>query len=535
MSYQALYRVYRPQTFSELVGQDAISRTLLNALRHNRLAHAYLFCGPRGTGKTSTSKILAKAVNCLDPQDGEPCNACESCRAINEDRFLDVIEIDAASNRGIDEIRNIREQVRFTPSMGKRKVYIIDEVHMLTTEAFNALLKTLEEPPEHVLFILATTDPQKVPKTVLSRTQRFDFHRIPTPVLSAHLREICDREGIDATDDALALIAKSSSGGMRDAISLLDQTIAFAGDQIDRHAVTQMIGGLDDDALLTLIDALAQGDTAALMQQLETLLYSGSDSRALMHSLLAHLRDLLLTRVGSTADGSTPSAQLQNQAAKFSLRQLEQLLAKAAEAERDMRIAPDSELVLELTLVEMALLLSGDSPVQSAPVHAHLPAANAAPTKKPAPAPATLAPAAPAADASVDQPVATAEPEPDDAATLDALRRLWPQVVEALKDVSIRIHAFVKPAELVRFEAGTLTLRWPKNAIFNCKQMRLHDNQKILADALAVRWPHPIHFNCELEAEETPKQPAIDLTNAIHQVFGEDVPIEIIDEKPTHH
>ena len=180
MSYQALYRVYRPQTFSELIGQDAISQTLLNALRQNRLAHAYLFCGPRGTGKTSTSKILAKAVNCLDPQDGEPCNACENCRAINEDRFLDVIEIDAASNRGIDEIRGIREQVRFTPSMGKRKVYIIDEVHMLTTEAFNALLKTLEEPPEHVLFVLATTDPQKVPKTVLSRTQRFDFHRIPT-------------------------------------------------------------------------------------------------------------------------------------------------------------------------------------------------------------------------------------------------------------------------------------------------------------------------------------------------------------------
>ena len=511
MSYQALYRVYRPQTFSELIGQDAISRTLLNALRQNRLAHAYLFCGPRGTGKTSTSKILAKAVNCLDPQDGEPCNACENCRAINEDRFLDVIEIDAASNRGIDEIRGIREQVRFTPSMGKRTVYIIDEVHMLTTEAFNALLKTLEEPPEHVLFVLATTDPQKVPKTVLSRTQRFDFHRIPTPVLAAHLREICDREGIDADDEALSLIAKNAAGGMRDAISLLDQTIAFAGDQIDRHAVTQMIGGLDDDALHTLVAALQSGDTAALMQQLENLLYSGSDSRALMHSLLAYLRDLLLVRVGSTADGSTPSEALRQQAAGFSLRQLEQLLAKAAEA----------------------LLLAGESPAQSAAqARAHLPAAGSTPAAKPQPAgrpQTTHADETPASDSNSTAsestaPVATADA--DDAATLDALRRLWPQVVEALKDVSIRIHAFVKPAELVRYEAGTLTLRWPRGAIFNCKQMRLADNQKILADTLAVRWPHPVHFNCELEAEEH-QEPSIDLTSAIHQVFGEDVPIEI--------
>lgn len=539
MSYQALYRVYRPQTFAALIGQDAISQTLLNALRHHRLAHAYLFCGPRGTGKTSTSKILAKAVNCLDPQDGEPCNECENCRAINEDRFLDVIEIDAASNRGIDEIRNIREQVRFTPSMGKRKVYIIDEVHMLTTEAFNALLKTLEEPPEHVLFILATTDPQKVPKTVLSRTQRFDFHRIPTAVLTAHLRDICDREGIDATDDALTMIAKNAAGGMRDAISLLDQTIAFAGDSIDKHAVTQMIGGLDDEALAKLIDALTQGDTSALFQTLEGLLAQGSDARALMQSILVYLRDLLLTRVGSGAESSVPSDTLRRQASAFSLRQLEQLLAKAAEAERDMRIAPDGELVLELTLVEMALLLHDAPAAPTAPTKgAHLSLSGSAPQPQP-PAAAAAAPtvtATPASDqtAAPTAPAAAAPASSDDAANLDALRRLWPQTVEALKDVSIRIHAFVKPAELVRYESGTLTLRWPRGAIFNCKQMRMADNQKILADTLATRWPHPIKFNCELE-EEPQKDPAIDLAGAIHQVFGEDVPIEIIDEKPKHH
>ena len=529
MSYQALYRVYRPQTFDALIGQDAISQTLLNALRQNRLAHAYLFCGPRGTGKTSTSKILAKAVNCLDPQDGEPCNACENCRAINEDRFLDVIEIDAASNRGIDEIRGIREQVRFTPSMGKRKVYIIDEVHMLTTEAFNALLKTLEEPPAHVLFILATTDPQKVPKTVLSRTQRFDFHRIPTPVLAAHLREICDQEGIDATDEALLAIAKAAAGGMRDAISLLDQTIAFAGASFDKQAVTAMIGGLDDEALTTLTSHLASGDTAALFGEMERLLAEGSDARALMHSILAYLRDLLLLRVG--AAGDTPASEaMQAQARGFSLRQLEQLLQKAADAERDMRIAPDSELVLELTLVEMALLLHDEpQPAAARPARAHLPQ----PEMR---TPATQRSAPQAAEtAEASQPAAaTAAPATgDDAATLEALRHLWPALVESLKDVSIRIHAFVKPASLTAFKDNTLTLRWPKSAVFNCKQMRLHDNQKILADALAERWPHPIQFNCELEDEET-DQPTIDFAGAIHQVFGEDVPIEIIEEKKHH-
>ena len=525
MSYQALYRVYRPQTFAALIGQDAISKTLLNALRFNRLAHAYLFCGPRGTGKTSTSKILAKAVNCLDPQNGEPCNHCENCRAINEDRFLDVIEIDAASNRGIDEIRTIREQVRFTPSMGKRKVYIIDEVHMLTTEAFNALLKTLEEPPEHVLFILATTDPQKVPKTVLSRTQRFDFHRIPTPVLMQHLQEIAEEESISIADDALAIIAKSAAGGMRDAISLLDQTIAFGGNDIDKATVLQIIGGLDDTTLRRLVDCLISGDTAGLFAIVEEALCQGSDARSLVHALLNHLRDLLMLQVGH---GSEPSEAKLQQAKALSLRQLEQLLKKAADAERDLRIAPDGELVLECTLVEMALLLHDQAPAAApAPHSAHLPRAGSVHTAPAAPAATpvatndTAAPATPTA-----APVASHSG--NDSANLDAIKDVWPQVLESIKDISIRIHAFVRPAELESYQDDTLTLRFPKSAIFNCKQMKLNDNKTVLTDTLGKYYPHPVKIDCLLEEDDV-KEPSIDLIEGIHQVFGADVPVEIID------
>ena len=255
MAYRALYREWRPRDFSHMVGQKAIIETLRNQVVSKRIAHAYLFCGSRGTGKTSTAKILAKAINCEQPENGDPCGKCPNCIRADRDETLDVIEIDAASNNGVDEIRELRETVKYPPQYGVYKVYIIDEVHMLSPSAFNALLKTLEEPPEHIVFILATTEPQKLPDTILSRCQRFDFGRISTSEIAGRLKEAAFGSGAQVSDGALMLIARSAEGGMRDALSLLDMCLGYR-DQVDEQLVRTILGSSDDSFLFEFCDAL---------------------------------------------------------------------------------------------------------------------------------------------------------------------------------------------------------------------------------------------------------------------------------------
>ncbi|MBI4301161.1 MAG: DNA polymerase III subunit gamma/tau, partial [Chloroflexi bacterium] len=350
---QVFYRKWRPQTLAEVVGQEPITRTLLNALASGRVAHAYLFFGPRGTGKTSTGRILAKAVNCLTNGQGEPCNTCSLCRAITEGQALDLIEIDAASNRGIDEIRDLREKVNFAPNMARYKVYIIDEVHMLTEPAFNALLKTLEEPPKHVIFVLATTEVHKVPATILSRCQRFDFRRISFPAVVQRLGYICEKEGIEFEPAALEFIAQNASGSLRDAENLLEQLAIYYGSPISLSQVQALLGVTGDARIPELAKHILRKDLTGGLATLHAIGRDGLDLRQLTRELIQYLRKALLLKAGSpeVADLAAETiAALKPTIDEASLEDIAQAIKLLNQADR-----LEDTLPLELALVECAL------------------------------------------------------------------------------------------------------------------------------------------------------------------------------------
>lgn len=364
MAHIALYREFRPQRFSDVVGQEHITRTLRNALVQGRLHHAYLLSGPRGTGKTTVARILAKAVNCLSPRDGEPCNECEPCRSITSGQTMDVIEIDAASNRGIDEIRDLREKVKYAPVDLKYKVYIIDEVHMLSEPAFNALLKTLEEPPPHVLFVLATTEKQKLPITILSRCQAFDYHRLSTEEIVGRLQEVCAAQGMKASSEALAAMARQADGGMRDALSLLDQVMAYAADgEITLEMTLAVLGSAPLDQFLRLDSQLAAGDVGGALLWLDEMVRTGKDLRQLVRDYLAHLRDLLLVKVdtGGQVLGLPPQAlaQVREQADRFTQERLISAIRLLGQAETELRLSASPRLLVEVALIRLAALFTG--------------------------------------------------------------------------------------------------------------------------------------------------------------------------------
>src|SRR3990172_2898333 len=302
MSYQVTARKWRPMVFEDVVGQSHVTETLRNAISTNRLAHAYIFSGARGCGKTTTARILAKAINCLSPKDINPDNECEVCKEITAGRSLDVIEIDGASNRGVEEIRNLRESVRYTPTRGKYKVYIIDEVHILTKEAFNALLKTLEEPPEHVMFIFATTEVHKIPMTILSRCQRFDFRRIAIEEIISRLRFIAGEEGVTVDDGALMVIAKKADGSMRDAQSIFDQIRSFCGNEIKNEDVLKVLNAVDQEVYFGVTDLIREGNARGGIELVDRLMKNGYDLREFLGALSERLRNMLFVLTTDAAD-----------------------------------------------------------------------------------------------------------------------------------------------------------------------------------------------------------------------------------------
>jgi DNA polymerase III subunit gamma/tau len=355
VSYEVFARKYRPQTFDDIVGQAHVTRTLKNAVEQNRLAHAYLFVGPRGTGKTSTARILAKALNCVKGPTVTPCGKCDNCREIAAGNSLDVIELDAASNRGIDDVRELRDNVRYAPAKSRFKIYIIDEVHMLTKEAANALLKTLEEPPKHVIFCLATTEPEKLPITILSRCQRFDLHRIATNLIAQQLQTIAVKEKLILEPAAAHAIARGAEGGMRDAESMLDQLVAFCGEKITEPDVLNVFGFTSQQMMIDFVGRILRGETADALALLHEQCEAGKDMMKLMSDTIAYLRDLLVFKVKPDALSDEASVEMRaafnEQAPLLETDRLLELIDQFAAAESRMKWAPNKKLHFEVAVI----------------------------------------------------------------------------------------------------------------------------------------------------------------------------------------
>ena len=357
--HKALYRVYRPKTFEDVVGQEHIVKTLKNQIKNKNIGHAYLFSGTRGTGKTSTAKIFARAVNCLNPINEEPCNECEICVDTLNDNIMDIVEIDAASNNSVDDIRELRESVKYTPSKARYKVYIIDEVHMLSQGAFNALLKTLEEPPSYVIFILATTEPHKIPATILSRCQRFDFKRVSSKDIASRMAYICKKENIEAEEKALSLIARNSQGALRDALSILDQCMSFGNEKIEYNDVIELLGTVNIDELFELSQSIIDENTKKSLQILNEFIIWGKDIRNLINDLIDHFRNLMVCKVSKDLDEiiSLPEEsieRLKEQSENININDLIRILNILSETQDSMKSSSNTRILAEVTIMKIA-------------------------------------------------------------------------------------------------------------------------------------------------------------------------------------
>jgi DNA polymerase III subunit gamma/tau len=500
MGQETLYLKWRPRDFDEVVGQSHVTRTLRNACRSGRIAHAYLFAGPRGTGKTSVARILAKALSCIAPAEQRPCNQCHVCIEVNQGRFLDLIEIDGASNRGIDEIRDLREKVSFRPNEGAYKVYIIDEVHMLTREAFNALLKTLEEPPSFVVFVFATTEVWRIPATIRSRCQRFDFRPIRLELLEARLRQICDADGIGRDDRALSLIARQSTGSLRDAISMLDQIASVGEGMVTAELVRSVLGTAPDEAAEQLLTLLLAGELAPALELLSQLSAEGFDMRQFGQDFLQLARSMLLVRLGVRPEADVPAetlARLNDLAQSLetdALLELTRLMGQAADQVRHGQLP---QLPLELALVQADARFRRAPQQPALAVQPPRTARTAAPPPDAVrqPPPAETRPVADSRPATetrqpVETPPVRRPAGGEQPLTLERLRKLWPKVAAKVRQRDRTLEALLRSTE----------------------PMALAEN------TAAIAFTYPFHRAC-FEEEDGKRL----LTQAVRDVIGQDL------------
>ncbi|MBP6963283.1 MAG: DNA polymerase III subunit gamma/tau [Armatimonadetes bacterium] len=473
MSHIALYRKYRSRTFNDVIGQEHITRTLQNAIRQGKISHAYLFCGTRGTGKTTTARLLAKALNCEKGPTDEPCNECQACLSITDGSAVDIMEMDAASHRGIDDIRDIRENVKFPPMALRYKVFIIDEAHQLTREGKDAFLKTLEEPPAHAVFILATTEPHNIPITIRSRCQQFDFRRGSLSDIRSRMKFVCEAEGIEADDEALDIIAMDADGSYRDSLSLLEQVLSYSEGRLTPNDVYMVLGTVTQDFLFRMGDMIADGDEAGAFEAAREAAESGKDLRQLMRSMADHFRNLMYASVTSgkesRAFGEDVLTRLREQVEKLDKSRLLALIELFSDAEQKARFAERHKLLLEMALLRAIETATGSPPASAQPAQSRTPVPRPTAPIKPAPKPKP----AEQPTMTVDRPKEPAGDRkmPD----FDAIRRKWNVVLQTMKAISVPAHALVSEAIPADIRNGSLVLQFKHVA--HCEILQSEPNK----------------------------------------------------------
>jgi DNA polymerase-3 subunit gamma/tau len=550
--YQALYRKYRPKTFDELLGQKHITTTLKNQVLNDNIAHAYLFSGTRGTGKTSAAKILSRAVNCLNPKDGNPCNECDCCKGILNESIMDVIEMDAASNNSVDDVRDLREKVIYPPARTKYKVYIIDEVHMLSKGAFNALLKTLEEPPKHLIFILATTEPERLPQTILSRCQRFDFKRITTKDIVENMRNITDELKVEIDDNVLRLIARNSDGAMRDALSLLDQCFSFNGEKVTYEDAIDILGIANKDLIQNMVINIRDKNLEKVLMSIDEIIQDGKDINQFIKDLINYFRDLMIVKTSSNPkeileiDNLEPLKEVSN---NMSLDYILKALNTLTNAEVQGKWSTQPRIVLEMAVVklidlenEMSLeervkrLEQGIRPIdQSKEIKedAIVPHKNIA--KSIADKIKSTEDIKPAADKIDKREEPKQEsvkeqdqrPNEDDGYTftIEKISNEWEKVLQKIKLKKINLYALILEGELLSFENGMITIGYKESYSFHRDAINTPQNKKIIEEIISKYFNRDIVVNFIIKGEpanihkENKKEEAI---KSVIDFFGEE-------------